>query len=90
MKLAPQAMVSTKVVAEAHAERGLQLLRDAHERAEAEDADEDDVVDENRAENDEKIAGHGARSVVNASALSAGNANYPAFVCASAIRAIAR
>jgi hypothetical protein len=48
----------------AHAERGLQLLRHAHERAEAEDADEDDVVDENRAEDDEKIAGHGARSIV--------------------------
>jgi hypothetical protein len=69
----------------AHAERGLQLLRHAHERAQAEDADEDDVVDENRAENDEEVAGHDARSVP-LRVRNLPGMKLSAFACASAIR----
>jgi hypothetical protein len=45
----------------AHAESRLQLLGDAHERAQAENLDQDNVIDEDSADNDEQIMGHGSR-----------------------------
>jgi hypothetical protein len=46
----------------AHADGGFQFLGDAHEGAQAEDADQDDVVYKNSAENHEEVAGHGCRT----------------------------
>ena len=43
----------------AHAESGFQLLGDAHERAQAEDLHQHDVVDEHSADDDEQVVGHG-------------------------------
>jgi hypothetical protein len=45
----------------AHAESRLQLLGNAHERAQAEDLHQDDVVDQNSADDDEQVVGHGSR-----------------------------
>jgi hypothetical protein len=46
----------------AHADGRVEFLGDAHEGAQAEDADQDDVVHQNGAENHEKVAGHISRT----------------------------
>jgi hypothetical protein len=46
----------------AHAESGFELLGNAHERAQAEDLHQHDVVDEHGADDDEQVVGHGSKS----------------------------
>src|SRR5690606_11580099 len=48
-----------------HADCGLELLRHPHERAQPEDADEDDVVHQNGADDDKDVAGHDPRTERN-------------------------
>ena len=52
-----------------HACRRLKLLGHSHERAQAKNADEHDVIDEDSAENNEEIAGHDSRTALGAPQL---------------------